>query len=433
MSKSREKTTGVPAPSKRKEGRTYLSRAEREARANRIILIVTGAIAGLVLVILAVAVLNDAVIMPSQPVASAGGSSISAGDFARRVRFDRWRIGLELGPVARSQFAQQFLTNDQFGPYAGMYRSLQIPSLLGQQVLSDMLDELVIRQYAAENNITVSAEEIEQEVFRFFGYQPTPMTETPTHTPTLTLTPLVSPTPTPTQTPTVEPTITATPSPTPFPTGIPTATPGPTEQFENFQTLSRDYYAEAARVTGYSEAEIRQILADRLLRDKVRRAVVGDPPTEQEQIRARHILVRTLSEAQDVLAALEQGEPFAALARAVSQDQGSRDQGGELGWNSEGVYVPEFEEAIWNARVGELLGPIDTTRHGANFGYHIIQVEAREMRPLTPDQAETVIEQAFTDWLNEQREQRNAQTFAIWRDFVPTTPTLTELGLPERL
>lgn len=428
MSK-RDKTTGLPAQSKRVEDRKYLSRAEREQRANRIILATTLIVVAAVVVLVAAALLVDNVVRPSQAVASVGNNSISARDFERRVRFERWRTGLQVAYVA--QVAPQLL-QDTSSPFYASYQNLQIPSLMGQQVLDEMVDGLVIKQYAADNGITVGDAEIDKYVYDLFGYRPTPMTETPTRTPSLTLTPLVSATPAPTRTPTVAPTMTetlATPTSTPVPTGVPTATPGATEQYEDFVQGRQDYMTEAASLTGYSEAEVRAVFAEEALRDKVLRAVAGDPPTEQEQIKARHILVKSIDEAQNIMAALQQGEPFAALARANSTDQGSKDSGGELGWQGKGVYVPEFEDAIWNAEVGQILGPIDTTANGENFGYHIIQVEDREMRALTDTEGQTVQSQTFQDWLDAERERLNAQTFSVWRDFVPEEPTLADLGL----
>jgi parvulin-like peptidyl-prolyl isomerase len=391
--------------------------------------------------ILGVALVVDGVLRPGQIVASAGNRSITARDFERRVRFERWQTGLQLAPVARSEFAQQLLSNPQFGPYADLYQSLQIPTLLGQRVLDQLIDNMVIQQYAAANNITVSQDDINNEFYRIFGYQPTPMTETPTLTPTLTLTPLVSATPSPTPTQTPVPTITATPvppTPTPIPTGIPTATPGPTEQFKTFQDNSKSFYEQAAQLTGYSEAEIKQVFAEDALRKQVEKLVLGDAPREEKQARVRHILVRTAAEAQDVLAALQQGEPFGAVAAAVSQDTATKSSGGDLGWI--GQYVkgfsqytesPEFMDAITNAPVGAVIGPIDTTRSGPNFGFHIIQVVAREVRPLTNDQSDNAQAARFSEWLNSQREAYNAQTYAVWLDFVPSDPTLTQLGLPE--
>ncbi len=431
MSKSKSKTTAIPTPPK--SGRVRPSRSERERAIDRAVLIVSVVLGVVIVGILGVALFIEGVVVPTQPVASAGGESVSVGEFQQRVRYERWRTGLELIPVAQSQFAREFLTNEQFGPYAEMYRDLQIPTQMGRKVLDQMLDTLIIQQYARENGITVSSEDIDKQRFTFYGYDPTSSTPTPTAEPTLTLTPFVSPTPTNTPTPTAEPTITVTPSATPLPTGIPTATPDATERAKTFEESQRDFVAAAQRAIGADEALLTRIFTEAALRQKVIVAAVGEPPKEELQVKARHILVKTQAEAEEVLRALQNGESFAALAAALSQDPGSGAQGGELGWAGRGLYVPQFEEAVFNAKIGEIIGPIDTSSNGPNFGFHIIQVQAREMRALTPQEAEQVQLRAFSQWLTEQRTARNAQTFSLWIDVLPTTPTLTELGLPERI
>ncbi len=76
---------------------------------------------------------------------------------------------------------------------------------------------------------------------------------------------------------------------------------------------------------------------------------------------------RTRAEA--VLAELRSGLDFEAVARQHSDDSGTREQGGDLGWFGRGRMVPSFEEAAFGAPVGELVGPVEST-----FGYHILQV-----------------------------------------------------------
>ncbi|MCS6871524.1 MAG: peptidylprolyl isomerase [Anaerolineae bacterium] len=431
MSKGKSKPTAIPISPKTARARP--TRSERERAVDRAVLIASIALGAVIVVILGIALFIEGVIVPRQPVASVGNESISVADFQQRVRYERWRTGLELVPIAQSQFAREFLTNSQFGPYADMYRDLQIPTQIGRKVLDRMVEALIIEQYARENGISVSPEEVEKQRFTFYGYDPNPSTATPTLTPTLTLTPLISPTPTNTPTPTVEPTITVTPSPTPLPTGIPTATPDATQRAKTFQEDQTNFTSAARRVVGVDEAFINRLFAEAALRQKVITAVVGEPPKEQLQVKARHILLKTQAEAEEVLRALQNGESFAALAAALSQDPGSASQGGELDWTGRGVFVPQFEEAVFNAEIGAIIGPIDTSSNGPNFGFHIIQVQGREMRPLTDEQAKQAQERAFSQWLSEQRTARNAQTFALWIDVVPNTPTLAELGLPENI
>jgi len=103
--------------------------------------------------------------------------------------------------------------------------------------------------------------------------------------------------------------------------------------------------------------------------------------TQEEQVRARHILLqvgsdRTEQQAEEQMLAirdrLANGEDFATLATELSDDPGSKTQGGDLGFFARGQMIAEFEEAAFAAEPGEVVGPVKT-----NFGYHLIQVEER--------------------------------------------------------
>jgi peptidyl-prolyl cis-trans isomerase D len=106
-----------------------------------------------------------------------------------------------------------------------------------------------------------------------------------------------------------------------------------------------------------------------------------DEFAQEEQVRARHILLqvgseRTEEQAEEQMSAirgrLEAGEDFTALATELSDDPGSKTQGGDLGFFGRGQMIAEFEEAAFNAQPGEVVGPVKT-----NFGYHLIRVEER--------------------------------------------------------
>jgi parvulin-like peptidyl-prolyl isomerase len=133
---------------------------------------------------------------------------------------------------------------------------------------------------------------------------------------------------------------------------------------------------------------------------------------------------------------LRAGEPFGVVAAAVSQDQDSNNNGGDLGWIGTYVKGPstytasaEFMDVIQNGEVGAVIGPIDTTTNGPTFGYHIIQIMAREVRTLTNDQSADAQAQRFALWLNEQKANYNAQTYSTWFDWVPEDPTLESMGI----
>lgn len=108
-----------------------------------------------------------------------------------------------------------------------------------------------------------------------------------------------------------------------------------------------------------------------------------------EQRRAAHILIEVndkTTEAQakakieEVQARLAKGEKFEALAKEFSQDPGSANNGGDLGYAGPGVYDPAFEKALYSLAKDQVSGPVRT-----DFGYHLIKllgVEAPEVPTL---------------------------------------------------
>ena len=137
----------------------------------------------------------------------------------------------------------------------------------------------------------------------------------------------------------------------------------------------------------------------------------GAPDVNITQTRARHILLRltpqlTETQAREKLAELKkriltgQGD-FATLARENSED-GSAKEGGDLGWASPGLFVPEFEQVMNRLAPGQIADPL-TTR----FGVHLIQVlERRESQLSNRDQRELA--------RNALREKKQEEAYLIW-------------------
>ena len=96
-----------------------------------------------------------------------------------------------------------------------------------------------------------------------------------------------------------------------------------------------------------------------------------------------------LARANEVIARLMAGEDFAALAEEISEDPGSAALGGDLGWNGPGVFVPEFEEALFAVEeVGQYTQPVQT-----QYGYHIIRlagIRGGEMAPFADAREEVL-------------------------------------------
>ena len=91
------------------------------------------------------------------------------------------------------------------------------------------------------------------------------------------------------------------------------------------------------------------------------------------EVRARHILVETDKEAEELIKRIKKGEDFSELAKKFSKDRGSAEMGGDLGFFGKGRMVPEFEKVVFGLKTGEVSGPVKT-----RFGYHIAKVIDRK-------------------------------------------------------
>lgn len=107
----------------------------------------------------------------------------------------------------------------------------------------------------------------------------------------------------------------------------------------------------------------------------------GNEATIVEQTKLSHILIKpteVLSEEdakikiEGILVRAKNGEDFAAMAKEYSDDIGTAQRGGDLGWSNLGTFVPEFEQAMLATPVGEFSDPIKT-----QFGWHILKIEGR--------------------------------------------------------
>jgi len=167
-----------------------------------------------------------------------------------------------------------------------------------------------------------------------------------------------------------------------------------TGQYETWE----DYLA----ATGSSPEAFQEQIRTYMLFQKLLETHGG--PEEVEQVHAAHILVETKETGDEVLAKLEAGESFDDLAQEYSTDPGSKDQGGDLGWFPRGMMVPEFEAAAFALQPGETSTLVQT-----QYGYHIIHVLSKEVRPLSPELLEQVRYQEFEAWFDAELQKANVE------------------------
>ena len=108
--------------------------------------------------------------------------------------------------------------------------------------------------------------------------------------------------------------------------------------------------------------------------------------TEEEKQALRSRNEDAKKRAEEILASVRaEGADFAAIAREKSEDEGSKEQGGDLGFFAKGVMIPQFEEAAFNAEVGKVIPNLVETP----FGYHLIKVEEKREAPKNTNEGET--------------------------------------------
>lgn len=459
----------------------HIARLERERRQTRMILF---GFIGILLISIGLLVygwLDISYFQLQRPVATVGDAKITVKEFQTRVRLQRnsllatyqqyYQFGQMLGMDVSSQLQQ-------------IQSQLDDNQTLGQNVLDAMINEELIRQEAAKRGITVTDQEVEESVQAAESYYPngsptptvtptevvlptvssdvlkyvtatspaTPTSEftatpqgsgTPQATATLqetgtpagsltvgptletTGTPAASPSPTATLEPSATPTLTATATVAATATPNYTSTPEPTATpytLEGFQKVYKEKLDQFAKF-GLTEQQYRLLHKTELLRKKLYDQVTADVPHTQEQVWARHILVSDEAVALLTIERIRKGEDFGKVASEVSQDTGSAAQGGDLGWFGKGAMVAPFEEAAFSLPVGEISKPIKS-----DFGWHIIQVIARQDRPLNATEYQTATDKAFQDFLDSLHEPYGVKTYELWMQILPTDPSFNSMA-----
>jgi peptidyl-prolyl cis-trans isomerase C len=135
------------------------------------------------------------------------------------------------------------------------------------------------------------------------------------------------------------------------------------------------------------------------MRKEYDRARTETASAGRKQYLSRHILLKEESEARAVIAQLQGGGNFEAIAKEKSTDTGSRDEGGALGWNEPERFVAPFGEALRKLKKGEFTKePVQT-----QFGYHVLMLV--DERPVPFPEFDSVKDQIRQNLLGKARDE----------------------------
>lgn len=173
---------------------------------------------------------------------------------------------------------------------------------------------------------------------------------------------------------------------------------------------------ERARAQVLRDALVQQRVEEGVSEERLRAAYEERKEAEdfaKEEVHARHILLPSQEEAEDVIAQLEEGADFAELAKEHSTGP-SADAGGDLGYFSRDQMVPEFADAAFDLEAGEITEePVNT-----QFGWHVIEVlDKRTTEPTfeetAPQLRQELAREVVSDLVTSLREEAEIERFAM--------------------
>ena len=142
---------------------------------------------------------------------------------------------------------------------------------------------------------------------------------------------------------------------------------------EEYKKRAGFYRAKALR-DAYFKTKIEPLVTDKEAKARYEKETANIKP--QDEVRARHILVKTEDEAKAVAAELKKGAKFEEVAKAKSAGP-SAPRGGDLGYFTKDKMVPEFAKVAFDMKKGQVSAPVKT-----EFGWHIIKVEDRRKQTI---------------------------------------------------
>ena len=364
MAKSSRKPK--PSAAETKQTKKQLARGRKEARQNRIILLLVGLLIAVVVIIMAIGLIQELVIKPSRPVATVNGEKINVTDYQNLVTYNRYNYYNNISNL-QDGIDQMNADDPEENAFLISFYEQQLTqvqtalTLAPQDAVEELIDAELARQKAVELGIEVSDQEVDEAIdsdFRGALTQSAQQTITDTEQ-------------------------------------LPTPTPVSQEEVDELYALVLD-------AMNISEDAFRTIVGRALMLEKVQDALAAEVPTTGLVVDLQLIKTETEDEAQAAKERIEGGEEFAIVAQEVSTDTLTVDDGGSVGWVTPGQlttrYGAALDDYIFTLDVGE-LGLVESN----GMFYVVLVADRDENGPLPADVLSQRQNSALTDWLTERR------------------------------
>ena len=341
-----------------------MSRWQKEKRQERLAIIFVVAVVALIVVVLGAGYYQENLAKPNAAFAKVNGVSLPASSWVNAMVL-QYRNLEQQADYWQTQLALMGGDDETTAYYRSIIEQQQEQVVQAQQgLIYTVPDELMaaelIRQETEKRGLAVTQADIDALLIQYFTPEPQePVTDTTSTTPT----------------------------PTPLPADAWKT------NYKNFLTG-----------LGATEAEYKEIaLVPGIRREKLQIALSETVPVSGEQIRVSHIVTDTSDAANAILARVQAGEDFAALAKELSGDTGSAEIGGDLGWYPRGLLADEFSDAFEAAVWSLTNGAVATSTVQTYYGYHVVKrTDSSADRPYDSDKRALLQSTALDKWLTEQ-------------------------------
>lgn len=335
----------------------HASRRARAARTRALILAATAVVLMLTLGLVAFGFYRQNFLIPRTPVAIIDAEIIRAGEYHKRVRYQQL---VTLTFLQNLQQQAQQATDEQSRQFyqALLANGEQQLRAVPYDVLEQMIEERLVAEEAQERDLAVGEEQVDQAIRARLGFATAEGEESEG-----------------------------------------AAADG------DFEEAYADYLATLRQQAGLGESDFRALVRAELLRQELEKALQADIPARALHFYVKHIHVPDRESALGALGRIGAGESFEDVAREVSTDTSTKDQGGDLGWTPVGLMSAGVDDRARTLEPAEVSEPVVGRQ-----GFHILKgvAEPTEL-PVEGRDRQQLEAQAYPNWLEQARREANVQ------------------------